>query len=83
MMCLPSCTYACHTKNTREEFAEAFRAIDRNNDGKLDIAELNRLMVATGFGLANDELHDIFDLFDRDGSGRVDLEEFMDYMMGT
>ncbi|CAM9135103.1 unnamed protein product [Hapterophycus canaliculatus] len=70
-------------ENTREEFAEAFRAIDRNKDGKLDIAELNRLMVATGFGLVKDELDDIFSLFNRDGSGKVDLEEFMDYMMGT
>lgn len=67
----------------REEFEEAFQAIDHNKDGKLDVAELNRLMVATGFdGLANQELHDIFGLFDKDGSGKVDLEEFMDYMMG-
>lgn len=63
---------------------EAFRAIDRNDDGKLDIAELNRLLVATGFvGLGNQELHDIFGLFDKDDSGKVDLEEFVDYMMGA
>jgi len=63
---------------------QAFRAIDRNKDGMFDIAELNRLLVATGFdGLANQELREIFGLFDKDDSGKVDLEEFMDYMMGA
>lgn len=71
-------------KNTRQEFVEAFQAIDHNKDGKLDIAELNRLLVATGFGgLGSQELRDIFGLFDKDGSGKVDLEGFMDYMMGA
>lgn len=63
---------------------EAFQAIDHNKDGKVDVAELNRLMVATGFdGLVDQEVHDIFCLFDKDGSGKVDLEEFMDYMMSV
>lgn len=38
-------------------------------------------MVATGFGLTNQELKEIFGLFDRDGNGKVDMVEFLDYMM--
>ncbi|CAM9775536.1 unnamed protein product [Pylaiella littoralis] len=70
-------------ENTREEFEDAFRAIDRNKDGQVDITELNRLMVATGFVVAATELRDIFSVFDQDGSGKIDLEEFLDYMMGA
>lgn len=38
-------------------------------------------MVVTGFGLADEELQEVFGLFDKDSSGKVDIEEFMDYMM--
>ncbi|CAM9374923.1 unnamed protein product, partial [Ectocarpus sp. 13 AM-2016] len=71
----------CEQQNTRAEFEDAFRAIDHNKDGKVDITELNRLMVATGFGLTNQELKEFFGFFDRDGSGKVDMVEFLDYMM--
>lgn len=38
-------------------------------------------MAATGFGLADAELQEIFGLVDKDSSGKVDIAEFMDYMM--
>ena len=70
-------------QNTREELAEAFRAIDRNHDGTIDVKELERLMAATGFGLANVNISDVFGEVDKEGSGKIDLEEFVGYMMGT
>lgn len=70
-------------QNTREELAEAFRAIDRNHDGTIDVEELERLMGATGFGLADVNISDIFGEVDKDGSGKIDLEEFVGYMMET
>lgn len=74
-------TIPTKVQSTREEFEEAFRAINHDKDGQIDIAELERLMEATGFGVAGTELRGIFSRFDRDGSGKVDLEEFVDYMM--
>ncbi|CAM9314679.1 unnamed protein product [Laminaria digitata] len=70
-------------QNTREELTEAFRAIDRNHDGTIDVEELRRLMGATGFGLANPTTRDIFAEVDKDASGKIDLQEFVEYMMGT
>ncbi|CAN0368049.1 unnamed protein product, partial [Discosporangium mesarthrocarpum] len=68
-------------KNTREEYAEAFRAVDKNKDGKLSIGELNRLMVGVGCELTETELHEIFGKFDMDSDGRIDNNEFIDYML--
>ena len=70
-------------QNNREELAEAYRAIDRNHDGTIDVEELERLMGATGFGLTDLNISDIFGEVDKDGSRKVDLEEFVGYMMDT
>lgn len=81
----PSCcvrALALH-QDSREELVEAFRAIDRNRDGTIDAEVLQSLMVATGFGLADLNVGDVFSEVDKDGSGKVDLEEFVTYMMGT
>lgn len=71
------------SQNTEEEFTKAFRAIDHNKDGSIDIGELKRLMVVMGFGLMDTELKEIFGLVDTDGKRKVDLDEFVDYMMNA
>ena len=62
---------------------EAFRAIDRNHDGNIDVEVLQKLMVATGLGLGDVNMGDVFGEVDKDGSGKVDLEDFVAYMMST
>lgn len=78
---LPFLDAPYHTQNTREEYTEAFRAIDRNKSGTIDIQELNRLMAAMDFGLSGQELENIFSTFDKDGNGEVDTEDFVNFMM--
>lgn len=80
---LPPPSRSYHSQNTRQEFAEAFRAIDANKDGTIDIGELQRLMAATGCALAEQELQEIFGALDKDGNGNVDLEEFVDKMVSA
>lgn len=70
-------------QNTHQEFTAAFRAIDTNKDGSLDIPELQRLMAAMGCALTDHELQEIFGELDTDGSGKVDFEEFVDQMMNA
>ncbi|CAM9675845.1 unnamed protein product [Choristocarpus tenellus] len=70
-------------KNTREEFAVAFRAVNKNKDGALNVAELNRMLAAAGCKLTESELDQIFGSFDKDGNGRIDIEEFLDHMLSN
>lgn len=54
-----------------------FRRLDRDGSGALDVAELQRGLVALGLVLAPAEAEAVCRNWDRDGSGTLDLEEFL------
>nr|XP_023419100.1 calcyphosin isoform X2 [Cavia porcellus] len=57
--------------------ARFFRRLDRDGSGALDVAELQRGLVALGLVLAPAEAEAVCRNWDRDGSGTLDLEEFL------
>lgn len=70
-------------QDTRQEYVEAFRAIDHDKDGSLDISGIKRLMASVGCGLTDRELEEVFAEISKDCSGRINLEEFVDNMMNA
>jgi Ca2+-binding EF-hand superfamily protein len=50
--------------------------VDTDADGKIDEAELGRLLDALGVGFTTAQVHATFTSIDTDQSGRIELEEF-------
>ena len=63
-----------------EHLKEAFRAIDKDNNGLINLKELGTAMRAFGFELNDIELQDLMREYDRDGNDCLDLTEFIDLM---
>ena len=59
-----------------ESLEDAFRAIDRNEDGLITRAELCHALERLDIGVGTDLLEVLWKCFDWDGDGCVDLEEF-------
>jgi Ca2+-binding EF-hand superfamily protein len=53
-----------------------FEGVDTDADGKIDEAELGRLLDALGVGFTTAQVHATFTSIDTDQSGRIELEEF-------
>ena len=64
-----------------EYFKEAFEAIDKDNNGLINLKELGTAMRAFGFELNDIELQDLMREYDRDGNDCLDLTEFIDLMI--
>ena len=63
-----------------EYYKEAFEAIDKDNNGLINLKELGTAMRAFGFELNDIELQDLMREYDRDGNDCLDLTEFIDLM---
>ena len=63
-----------------EHLKEAFRAIDKDNNGLINLKELGTAMRAFGFELNDIELQDLMKESDKDGNISLDLSEFIDLM---
>jgi len=59
--------------------AISFASVDRNNDGKIDMQELQATATAAGMPMSSCELYLAFALLDTNGDGVVSVEEFQDY----
>ncbi|KAJ5067195.1 calmodulin-7 [Anaeramoeba ignava] len=62
------------------EFREAFRLIDKNNDGVIDAKELRTVMRSLGQNPTESEIKDMINEVDIDGNGVIDFPEFLSYL---
>ena len=63
-----------------QDLKEAFRTIDKDNNGMINLKELGIAMRAFGFELNNFELAELMKEYDRDGNISLDLPEFIELM---
>jgi len=63
-------------EHLEREMREAFRLLDADNKGSINVAELGVLMHKLGERLTDEQLHEMVDRADTDGNGQVEYEEF-------
>lgn len=56
------------------ELKDAFRVLDKNNRGVIDVADLRWILKSLGDDLTDDEIEDMIEETDTDRSGTVDYE---------
>jgi len=61
-------------------YADTFRLIDANGDGRISAEEFKRLMDALGDSITDDAANEAVRLIDADGDGEVTLDEFAGYL---
>ena len=61
------------TEFSREQLKEAFRLFDKDNNGKINKAEINELLVYEK-GSQSQEFDSIIEEIDLDGDGSIDME---------
>ena len=64
-----------------EELREAFRAFDRDGQGRISAAELKHVMTSLGEKLKDEEVDDLFSEAGIDLEGEIDYEDFITMMM--
>jgi Ca2+-binding EF-hand superfamily protein len=62
------------------KYADTFRLIDANGDGRISADEFKRLMDALGDSITDDAANEAVRLIDADGDGQVTLDEFAGYL---
>ena len=55
---------------------DRFERVDTDENGKIDEAELSKLLDALGVGFSDAQVKAAFTSIDLDGSGQIELEEF-------
>ena len=56
------------------ELRSAFRVLDKNNQGVIDVEDLRWILKSLGDDLNDEEIQDMINETDTDGSGTVDYE---------
>ncbi|KAI5710262.1 hypothetical protein M8J76_017006 [Diaphorina citri] len=62
------------------EFKEAFMLFDKDEDGKVTVAELGVVMRSLGQRPTETELRDMVNEVDQDGNGTIEFNEFLQMM---
>jgi Ca2+-binding EF-hand superfamily protein len=61
-------------------YADSFRILDADGDGKVSAAELVQLMRQLGDDVTDEAAAKAVDLMDADGDGLISLDEFARYL---
>jgi len=61
-----------------EEMRTNFRRADQDGNGKVDQAELGRVLLDAGFNLSSSQIKHLMNVVDSDHSGTVEFTEFID-----
>lgn len=69
------------TSKYLEDLKEAFRTIDKDNNGYINLKELGSAMRVFGFELNDSELQELMKEYDKDDNNCLDLTEFVDLMI--
>jgi calmodulin len=67
--------------DTKKELIEAFRLLDRDGQGLINITELKEIMLENGESLSRDELELLLREADDDNDGYIEYEIFIDKIM--
>ncbi|MEN3360723.1 MAG: hypothetical protein V7637_4705 [Mycobacteriales bacterium] len=62
------------------KYADTFRLIDANGDGRISAGEFKHLMDALGDSITDEAANEAVRLIDADGDGEVTLDEFAGYL---
>ena len=65
------------TEEEIENFREAFKIFDKNDDGSITIQELGVVMKSLGQNPTEDEMKEMIKDIDADGDGEIDFPEFL------
>uniref|UniRef100_A0A1B6E6U9 EF-hand domain-containing protein n=1 Tax=Clastoptera arizonana TaxID=38151 RepID=A0A1B6E6U9_9HEMI len=68
------------TEDQVAEFKEAFMLFDKDEDGRITMAELGVVMRSLGQRPSETELRDMVNEVDRDGNGTIEFNEFLQMM---
>ena len=63
-----------------QDLKEVFRTIDKDNNGFINLKELETAMRAFGFEFTDIEIIELMKEYDKDGNDNLDLTEFIDLM---
>ncbi|KAK9950192.1 hypothetical protein M0R45_005693 [Rubus argutus] len=69
------------TDDSEEEFKEAFRVFDKDQNGFISAAELHQVMTDLGEKRTYEEIDEMMHEADLDGDGQISYEEFVKVMM--
>ncbi|KAL3683541.1 hypothetical protein R1sor_001563 [Riccia sorocarpa] len=65
------------------DLKEAFRLLDKDQNGFINALELRQVMTNLGEKLSDDEIHEMIRQVDMDGDGQINYEEFVKMMIGN
>nr|XP_056700248.1 mitochondrial adenyl nucleotide antiporter SLC25A24 [Euleptes europaea] len=71
---------ACEAAESNSRYERLFKKLDLNEDGRVDIAELQAGLKTMGIPLGDDAEKKIFKAGDTNQDGKLDIEEFMNYL---
>eukprot|EP00041_Stephanoeca_diplocostata_P038192 m.1485250 g.1485250 ORF g.1485250 m.1485250 type:complete len:168 (+) comp25181_c1_seq10:91-594(+) len=69
-------------KISHKELLKAFRSLDDDDDGAIPQKELERILIALGEDMQEDEIADFMDYATRTGNNEVDVRKYCDKMFG-
>ena len=60
---------------------EAFNSLDINDDGRISVDEIRRLIESRGYFIGDQEIRQVLDKMDQNGDGVVSYNEFREEML--
>jgi calmodulin len=64
-----------------EEFKEAFDLVDTNEDGRINVDEITKVLKTFGQEKTKEEIKEMISDIDADNSGEIDFDEFVTFMI--
>ncbi|KAL6518439.1 hypothetical protein OROGR_018941 [Orobanche gracilis] len=70
-------------RDTKDELMKAFQIIDQDQNGKISVADIQRIAKQLGENFTEKEIQDMVDEADRDRDGEVNPDDFLRMMRRT
>ncbi|KAI2666206.1 Calcium-binding mitochondrial carrier protein SCaMC-3 [Labeo rohita] len=73
--------FAQYLRTHEKELRLMFRSLDRNNDGHIDVAEIQLCLRSLGVNVSTEQASRILQSIDRDGTMTIDWNEWRDHFL--